>query len=431
MDDQPSISGAARPIPRLAGQTAASERTKVSRACDACKSKKTRCTGTRPCVRCSRNNLRCCYNARYSRGRPPTPLPSEHFSSATASPPLTAPTAGNASRTSPEPGTGSEIAGFYFGPTSGLTFLDRAFRRLVSEQGQLPSLHDPATAVGDSIFTVGDRPFPSIRPENGHELPSLEEGLELIRIYFETAIATYRFLHRPTIEQRFRSFWQHRASSQGADPYVWVGPTERATLYFVLAFASFHKDFKFDDSIGIALPTWSASEQYFLAAEAELSRETGRPSLETVQARLVKCIYLLTTARITQAYYCFGNVVQIATTIGMHRKARRVRGGRPENSRDYIQTECTRRVFWSLYIIDKYLGVILGRPRCLHDEDNDQVEPDCVDDQDMTSDGPIGEIGEDCSVHSLIYHARWVPINTQFMPGEKPLTSIGLPRLSA
>lgn len=54
---------------------------KVSRACDLCKIKKAKCTGTRPCSNCTRKNLPCVYYAEYRRGRPPTPPPgaSEHM----------------------------------------------------------------------------------------------------------------------------------------------------------------------------------------------------------------------------------------------------------------------------------------------------------------------------------------------------------------
>ncbi|TLD09532.1 hypothetical protein PspLS_11861 [Pyricularia sp. CBS 133598] len=48
---------------------------KASRACDTCKAKKARCSGTMPCARCAERGLACLYDARYSRGRPPTPLP--------------------------------------------------------------------------------------------------------------------------------------------------------------------------------------------------------------------------------------------------------------------------------------------------------------------------------------------------------------------
>lgn len=46
---------------------------KVSRACDYCKAKKTRCSGTIPCTSCTRRRVTCMYEAKYFRGRPPTP----------------------------------------------------------------------------------------------------------------------------------------------------------------------------------------------------------------------------------------------------------------------------------------------------------------------------------------------------------------------
>ncbi|KAL8372590.1 hypothetical protein RB595_002096 [Gaeumannomyces hyphopodioides] len=48
---------------------------KASRACDTCKAKKARCSGTMPCARCAERGLTCLYDASYSRGRPPTPPP--------------------------------------------------------------------------------------------------------------------------------------------------------------------------------------------------------------------------------------------------------------------------------------------------------------------------------------------------------------------
>lgn len=50
---------------------------KVSRACDHCKAKKARCSGTLPCATCSARGLSCGYGTKYSRGRPPTPPPAE------------------------------------------------------------------------------------------------------------------------------------------------------------------------------------------------------------------------------------------------------------------------------------------------------------------------------------------------------------------
>ncbi|KAB2571371.1 putative transcriptional regulatory protein [Lasiodiplodia theobromae] len=47
-------------------------RSRVSRACDRCKSRKTRCSGKYPCTLCSQLGLTCQYEAAYTRGRLPS-----------------------------------------------------------------------------------------------------------------------------------------------------------------------------------------------------------------------------------------------------------------------------------------------------------------------------------------------------------------------
>jgi len=46
---------------------------KVTRACDICKSKKSKCSGDQPCISCQRRGRICRYNAVYSRGKAPPP----------------------------------------------------------------------------------------------------------------------------------------------------------------------------------------------------------------------------------------------------------------------------------------------------------------------------------------------------------------------
>lgn len=49
-----------------------------------------------------------------------------------------------------------------------------------------------------------------------------------------------------------------------------------------------------------------------------------------------------------------------------------------------------------------------GRPRHYHDDDIDQDFPDCVNDEDMSSQGPLDtEAAEDCHVDALIFHAQY------------------------
>lgn len=77
----------------------------------------------------------------------------------------------------------------------------------------------------------------------------------------------------------------------------------------------------------------------------------------------------------------------------------------PERS-DYLTGQHRKRIFWSAYILDKYLGVVLGRPPHFHDGDIDQEWPDCVNDEDMLSEGPRLNSSEDCQVDAFIFNAK-------------------------
>jgi hypothetical protein len=127
---------------------------------------------------------------------------------------------------------------------------------------------------------------------------------------------------------------------------------------------------------------YSFSARYFLAAEHNLSKETGSITLTSVQARLTQCYYLLTQSRINHCWSLFGTVSHLALAIGLNRNRR------PDiaTGLNYIEVECRRRTFWCAYTLDAYLSAALGRPRTFHDEDMDAEFPACVDDHEIMVD---------------------------------------------
>lgn len=136
-----------------------------------------------------------------------------------------------------------------------------------------------------------------------------------------------------------------------------------------------------------------------------LSIETGPPTLETIQARLGLCLFLLSSSRANQCWYIFGTTIQLVTALGLHRRrpSKTSRGGPA-----YIEHELRKRVFWSAYTLDKYLSVMFGRPRLLDDEDIDQDLPDEVNDEVMSLEAPR-EMTEstDCMMIASVLHYRF------------------------
>ncbi|GKT59727.1 fungal specific transcription factor domain-containing protein [Colletotrichum tofieldiae] len=429
----------------LAGSAANRRKSqKVSRACDFCKQRKAKCSGTIPCDKCTRKGLACVYDAKYSRGRPPTPPPSAAWSSGAsaashpgavsasgpeepsvlyqtteASGPNAAPASsrslrgrvrdsqGPASRASPELGM-AEIQGQIFDPTSGVTFLHRAWKRLSKHDSSIVPDEPSASTESQPLMLAGDKPLPTITDDDVAKLclPEPRELQDLLALYFDVCIATYRVLHRPSV----MAWLQIMVDNLRQGKPVWqdIGRAKASIVLTALAVSTAHQEksngfhSSEDETLSLA-----RSDRLFCVALQLTERETGLPRLESAQSRLIHVLYLLTTSRMNRAWYTFGNALQIISALGMHRKAAKKRHLAPGSS-DYIQAQCRMRTFWTAYVLDKYLGVIFGRPRHFHDDDIDQDYPDRIDDEDMTAQGPVerSEENPDCHIDALIFHAK-------------------------
>jgi len=212
------------------------DRQRVPRACDACRKKKARCTGTLPCPPCEKRKLRCTYDMAYKRGNyPPSPklhLRAPDISSTTTQPDVSRrlvhsdglgfveQTAGLQAasnkhsivhehcipnlrslsadsvtqpieevldagilpdadiRNSPVP-SHTDAQGQYLGSSSGMAFLSRARHRL---QRKLAPSERYGTASA-SIFSFGDAPLPDYDAA-AFMLPSDDEAKRLVTRYF-------------------------------------------------------------------------------------------------------------------------------------------------------------------------------------------------------------------------------------------------------
>ena len=134
------------------------------------------------------------------------------------------------------------------------------------------------------------------------------------------------------------------------------------------------------------------------------SMESGPPRLETIQARLGQCLYLLSSSRANECWYTFGTTIQLITALGLHRK---LPMRFPKSGNTYLDHELRKRIFWSAYTLDKYLSVMFGRPRLLHDEDIDQELPDELNDVDAVQEDPAKRTGSaDCMMVASVLHYK-------------------------
>ncbi|KAJ5952746.1 uncharacterized protein N7479_011159 [Penicillium vulpinum] len=393
---------------------------KISRACDTCKKKKIRCDGIFPCSNCSKRKLNCAYDAKYGRGRPPTPPPSttvnerqERSRSDTSNdvaiwqqPAPVAHVVSTSqvhSRASPE----IEIEGQYYDPTSGLNFLHRAWKKLLIQNDESASYDSNDTERNQLLTSAGDRPFHVNDSATDSFIPDAPTARKLQEFYFETCVVTYRMFHRQTIESWMETFLKDRQLQRPIAQSL--GNSRTAILLTIMAIATLrlekvHGGISTEDESLVL----QRSDHLFCAGMRLTDMEMGFPRLESAQARLIQVLYLLQTARMNKGWYTFGNAFHITLSLGMHRRRDQKRDF-PFTSRrhNYITTECYKRTFWAAYIIDKYLSVVFGRPRLYQDDDIDQNFPDSVNDEDMTPQGPsVSDDPADCYIDALIFHAK-------------------------
>ncbi|CZR64563.1 uncharacterized protein PAC_14461 [Phialocephala subalpina] len=387
------------------------QKQRVSRACDTCKRRKIRCTGKQPCAHCIKNNKTCEFKAAYTRGAVPevqsAPLEEqEKFLEEVGykrrqvwRPSPTRRSFSHVQATvedeeEEETVEEGDIEYVY------LSENDHVHTILPTRQPQELSLNPfsrpqtqtyrRATTANDSAGTslyertqdhLNRRDYHQKNPISAYGDPALPEidtsfllfpsestAQALVARFFDFVTATNQILHRPTVERWLSELLSNiRGMRTGSKEN-----SQRAVVLMV--FASTHE--YMDDEEG----EWdtNTSFYYFQAAENQLTKETGEIRLATLQARLLQCMYLLSRSRINQCYSIFGTIVNFVYTLGLHRERRH------SSTSDLLEIEMQKRVFWSAYIMDKYLSSSLGRPQLLRDEDIDQQLPLLVEDDHLT-----------------------------------------------
>ncbi|KAL4885538.1 fungal-specific transcription factor domain-containing protein [Aspergillus karnatakaensis] len=388
------LSETSSPRPRSSSDTRQRKSRKVTRACDTCKLKKKACTGTIPCGPCVRKKLDCTYNTTYHRGVAVTPPPSGSYQrpvSPTQTSQQTTRETDSESATpcGPEERPPADVADQYWGPTSAHSFLGWAVRDLpATPSNGAASTRESARTSKASIFHFGDRIAPDVQLSD-FEWPTRSTAEGLARRYFEFACPTYRTLHQPTIESMINELYGGDILYHGVDAL----PRESAATATMFRPDASGRMVDADDA------GWRTSELYFAKAEQLLSQEIGVPVLESAQARFLMVLYLLSSSRANKAWFTLGTAIQLMMALGLHSR----RSRRDDSGVDLVQRECRRRIVWCSYTLDKYLSVILGRPRLWHDGDVDEELPARVNDVDLLP-TRIQAPKRDCVMDAPVFH---------------------------
>lgn len=125
------------------------------------------------------------------------------------------------------------------GPTSGLSFLNRAWQRLHQDSAS-PKAFSSAIMTGEKSLTLTTSvPF---------ALPAWTDAVGLVSRYFDFVVPTHRFLHRGTVHE-----WLSEMYKAGTEHASSDGPTSdrEAMVFMIFASSLLYKD-RADGSIADA-----------------------------------------------------------------------------------------------------------------------------------------------------------------------------------
>ncbi|BGP38802.1 hypothetical protein JCM10449v2_002739 [Rhodotorula kratochvilovae] len=373
----------------------------VSRACDLCRTSKRKCDGMQPCGNCQHGDKDCAYTmgdrrrgrtAAHARTFAPEASSSSSAPLLPTPPALAPPTfppppgiAGPSNNPFPHrsPAMPAHVLPSLEGGPSPRTAADDAMlasltRAMANEPapGGTPSDAHDAVTPGDvdhaehstgflasihrhlsAVFSL--RAVPQGRPNDdllepdrslgSFFLPSKEEGLAYVRCYFDHAASTYRFVDDEDVTALATRFFEQ-------DPALLADPESTALLLAVMAVGC------------LWTPSWTAQDpnkmtpravKLYHAAQRQLAQVPPFPArLSLVRIHLASTHFLLGLSRFQTAYLSFSTAGRLALMLGLHRN---------DPSLPPPEREKRRRVFWSSFMMDRYISAVLGLP-VLYDE---------------------------------------------------------------
>lgn len=170
-------------------------------------------------------------------------------------------------------------------------------------------------------------------------LSSLEETERIANRYFDSMGYQYPFLYRSEFMTNLQRIWSG-----------WTPPPEVHNSYHItIAIA-----------LQIGAPDGNQPADFYRVSQETLPATLQNEDLNAVRALLSLALYTMFATVGPSVWHVLGSCMRLATSLGLH-KARL--------AASLIEEEMGKRVFWSLYNLDRLIAVTLGRPLGIADDD--------------------------------------------------------------
>lgn len=138
-------------------------------------------------------------------------------------------------------------------------------------------------------------------------------------------------------------------------------------------------------------------QSFFQAAVRSLGDVLSADDLDCIQCLLLLCMYGNNEPQSVNLWYTIGLILRLAIGIDLHRHESLINKG-------FMEREMVKRLFWSVYAMDRNICIAMGRPLGMQDTDITMPLPLCLSDEMLLARDRAGSgaSGGDMSFVSLM-----------------------------
>ncbi|KAK5113237.1 hypothetical protein LTR62_003573 [Meristemomyces frigidus] len=267
----------------------------------------------------------------------------------------------------------------YLGQSSGLSFArltQAVLRRLQPDHrvfvlGNESACRPPSSSAGAPEALPSAPRHYARQPLNLGAIISQDRAEHLAQCYWDHSHSLYPFLRRTPFMANLRRMYYH------AGDYDLTSKTWLYTMFMVLAIAS-------TAASSLTLGDESESVMYFGHAMNYFDSALGSGVTEALSAILLQVSYSFFNKVGPNTWYLVGVGVRLAVGAGLHTNSAQGMQAMPFDVREY-----RRRLFFSLYMMDRVVSVSLGRPFGIQDDDIEVDVFESADEEEITPTGIV------------------------------------------
>ncbi|RDW90480.1 putative C6 transcription factor [Aspergillus mulundensis] len=196
------------------------------------------------------------------------------------------------------------------------------------------------------------------------EPPNEEMGGRILHAYLTRLHVRYPFLDRKELWRLHEDRWRLAKAKREE-----LTKSERFGIFkLYLTYAIGATTMQLSEKYDYVPP-----ERFYITALQQVPAMCETRSVENVEAMTLLVVYHLRSASSQGVWYMIGMAMRTAIDLGLHRKANEI-------NLDPITAQMRRRLFWTVYYLERVVSVSLGRPFSIADRHIDLPLPLDVDD---------------------------------------------------